>query len=616
MSWGQVLMSQILRSREDRFKPNDKAILGLKRIDKIDFSGKIFISDKTSNTDMILVKKGDLVISGINVEKGAMCVYQGEEDIVATIHYSSYEFEEDKIDSEFLTYFLKSLEFRKALKEQVPGGIKTEIKPKHLLNLLIDIPKEVEHQKSIVAELKRRCEKVGHVRNKLVYQSDLVKKLRNRILLDAIQGKLVEQNSNDQPAATLLQKIKDETVQLVRDNKLKKVKLLPIRVEEVPYQIPRTWIWCRLGDVIELVSGQDLASHEYSDRQDDGIPYITGASNLQSGKVIFNRWTKSPKSFAVDGDLLLTCKGSGVGKMAYLRFPQVHIARQIMAVRSPFICLKYVELVLFANVNYFKKNAKSLIPGIDRSQVLNLLCPLPSLAEQNRIVKELQYLEQKCNLLETSISASQLQSQNLLSEILRQSLISRKAHKNDGERFRALLLASEIIYQLNKQQTLGRIKLQKLIFLCERTQRMNLPVNFLKWAMGPYDPDLQQYLEKEMAARQWFVYNENEALKYKPLVNAGNHKADYDKHFGIEKEAINHIIQLFENARSAKIEVVATLFACWEEIIASNQLVNDTALLQRFYEWSDKKKKYAEGKIIEALRWMEAEGITPINAFK
>ena len=65
----------------------------------------------------------------------------------------------------------------------------------------------------------------------------------------------------------------------------------------------------------------------------DGIPYITGASNIENGSVIINRWTEYGKAFAYKGDLLLTCKGT-VGTMAILDEPQVHIARQIMAIRT------------------------------------------------------------------------------------------------------------------------------------------------------------------------------------------------------------------------------------------------------------------------------------------
>ena len=102
MSWEKVPMSEFLKHRDLRFKPKDKHIIDLRRIEKIDFSGNIITSTKPSNTDMILVKNGDLVISGINVEKGAMAVYQGKEDLTATIHYSSYEFDKAKINEEFL----------------------------------------------------------------------------------------------------------------------------------------------------------------------------------------------------------------------------------------------------------------------------------------------------------------------------------------------------------------------------------------------------------------------------------------------------------------------------------------------------------------------------------
>ena len=101
-------ISTFLKERPDRFKPIEANKLGLRRLNKIDFSGKIHLVEKPTNTNMILIKSGDLVISGINVEKGALAVYQGEEDILATIHYSSYEFDESKRDIRIaLKIFLK-----------------------------------------------------------------------------------------------------------------------------------------------------------------------------------------------------------------------------------------------------------------------------------------------------------------------------------------------------------------------------------------------------------------------------------------------------------------------------------------------------------------------------
>ena len=89
--------NNILTEREGRYKPDDSKISKYKRLDKIDFSGTIHISDKPTKTDMIIVHPGDLAISGINVAKGAVAVYQGDEPVCATIHYSSYTFDNSKV---------------------------------------------------------------------------------------------------------------------------------------------------------------------------------------------------------------------------------------------------------------------------------------------------------------------------------------------------------------------------------------------------------------------------------------------------------------------------------------------------------------------------------------
>ena len=120
-----------------------------------------------------------------------------------------------------------------------------------------------------------------------------------------------------------------------------------------------------------LFSGQDLAPSRYND-EGKGIPYITGASNLENKKVIINRWTESPTTHATKGDLLLTCKGSGVGKMAWCDIDDAHIARQIMALRCvDGLFPDYLELVMSAMITSIKEKANGLIPGLrDRKSVV------------------------------------------------------------------------------------------------------------------------------------------------------------------------------------------------------------------------------------------------------
>ena len=74
--------------------------------------------------------------------------------------------------------------------------------------------------------------------------------------------------------------------------------------DEVPFEIPDTWEWVRFSAVIELQSGQDMTPDKYNSAK-QGIPYLTGASNIENEKVIINRWTEYGKAFAYKGDLRL-----------------------------------------------------------------------------------------------------------------------------------------------------------------------------------------------------------------------------------------------------------------------------------------------------------------------
>lgn len=222
------------------------------------------------------------------------------------------------------------------------------------------------------------------------------KKLRQKILDLAIHGKLVPQDPNDEPASVLLERIKAEKERLIKEGKIKRSKKSAKtsdtpHYENVPFEVPDNWVWTTLGEILELVSGQDFPPEKYN-ANIAGIPYIIGASNIENEQLIINRWTESPSVYSYLNDLLVVCKGAGVGKMAINKIGVAHIARQIQAVRgyTNYTDIKYIKAVVKNNIENIISKANGLIPGLKRELLLSLQLPLPPISEQHRIVYEIE----------------------------------------------------------------------------------------------------------------------------------------------------------------------------------------------------------------------------------
>ena len=224
------------------------------------------------------------------------------------------------------------------------------------------------------------------------------KKLRQKILDLAIRGKLVPQDPNDEPASVLLERIKAEKERLIKEGKIKRSKKTAKtsdtpHYENVPFNVPDNWIWTTVEEILELVSGQDFPPEKYNNNV-SGVPYIIGASNIESEQLVINRWTEFPSVFSYINDLLVVCKGAGVGKMAINNIGTAHIARQIQAVRAytNYINIKYIKTVVKHNIEDIISKANGLIPGLKRELLLSLQIPLPPFSEQQRIIIEMEHL--------------------------------------------------------------------------------------------------------------------------------------------------------------------------------------------------------------------------------
>ena len=174
------------------------------------------------------------------------------------------------------------------------------------------------------------------------------------------------------------------------------------------------WNKVLLENIIDLQSGQDLEPSSYSDDVVGKYPYVTGASSLCEEGIRINRWTNTPTRIAYRGDILLVCKGSGVGTLGQLNnVDEAHIARQIMSIRGKRMSQSFTYFLIQGITPRLKQNATGLIPGIDRNTLLTQSTFIPSIDEQQKISSLLLLLDQRisiqnkviedCNTLEKEI---------------------------------------------------------------------------------------------------------------------------------------------------------------------------------------------------------------------
>ncbi len=163
-NWQTIKLNEILTFRDGTTDALKVSSGDIPIISKISFAeGKIELrNDGISNTKLVKILPNDLVISGINAEKGAISINSFGKEISATIHYSAYFNDVEKVNLGFLHYYLRSAVFQNDLKFQLANGIKTELKPKRFLNLEISLP-PVKVQQKILSTLEKVKVKIDEV---------------------------------------------------------------------------------------------------------------------------------------------------------------------------------------------------------------------------------------------------------------------------------------------------------------------------------------------------------------------------------------------------------------------------------------------------------------------
>jgi type I restriction enzyme S subunit len=240
-----------------------------------------------------------------------------------------------------------------------------------------------------------------------------IRKLRELILELAVRGKLVPQDTNDEPASILLEKIAAEKAQLIKEKVIKKTKPLPlISSEDKPYELPVSWAWTRLGDTGISSTGKTPKTSETRFFNGD-IPFV-GPGQITTNNVILTpEKTLTEEGLeqsteALEKDIMMVCIGGSIGKAAVVD-RRIGFNQQINSIRPLLVNHKYLLFALQAKDFYSRiisESTGSATPIINRGKWDLLLIGLPPLLEQHRIVAKVDELMLLCDQLEQQTEIS------------------------------------------------------------------------------------------------------------------------------------------------------------------------------------------------------------------
>ncbi len=339
------------------------------------------------------------------------------------------------------------------------GGAQPNISQTIINNASIVVPDD-NVQKQIVAFLERiekgngidndffiqdvlkDVETIYKYKNSYVTLSDSFKaqltqleNLNQATLQEAVQGKLVPQDPNDEPATELLKRIKAERQKgLPAGAKRRQEKPLPpIKPEEIPFEIPENWVWCRLGEVCEIKGGKRVSNGYKLLKTPTPYIYIR-VTDMKSGTIseddihyIDENMHQKIKQYTINkNDLYMTIVGATIGKCGIVpeRFHNMNLTENAAKISPILIDKKFLLICLqskFCQNQFIDKTKQVAVQKMALNRFSSSTIPLPPLSEQKRIVAEIEKQLAKTKQLKEHIIANQQATEQLLKALLHQA---------------------------------------------------------------------------------------------------------------------------------------------------------------------------------------------------
>src|SRR5690606_17440408 len=391
------------------------------------------IGSKIGTKKQFILKAGQFVLSKIDAMYGAFGIAPDEVDgAIITGNFWAYDYDKNIVSIEWFNHFTNSPDFYDLCRRASTGITHRKyLDEDFFLSYEVNLP-DLNEQENLVVSIDSIREKISSLENELTHQLTLLENLNQAILQEAVQGKLVKQDPKDEPASELLQRIKAEkaTLRQAQGKGKKEKPLPPIKPEEIPFEIPENWVWCRLGEIIEYTENLDIQKHlspdtiiNYVDidaidnqnfvireaKQKTVSELSTRARRiLKPNYIVYSTVRPYLKNIAIVKDE----KDNYIGSTGFNVFKtlDVELKYAFYYLLTPYVNNSFKDLMVGFNS-----------PSITNDQFEKSLFPLPPLSEQKRIVAEIEKQLAKTKQLKEHIIANQQATEQLLKALLHQA---------------------------------------------------------------------------------------------------------------------------------------------------------------------------------------------------
>lgn len=389
---------------------------------------------------MYEVKEGDFVLSGIDARNGAFGIIPKELDgAIITNDFWCLEINEDIISKELFLELTATTWFDELCNRGSDGTTnRVRLQKNKFFNQEVVLPLKKE-QDDLLNKVLGIKNNTFILSNEIQTQKQLLTQLKQAILQEAIQGKLTadwrKQNPNTEPAIELLKRIKAEKAQLIKDKKIKKEKALPpITEDKIPFEIPSSWVWCRLLDLCSKTGSGSTPRGGKSAYIKSGIKFIRSQNVYDDGlrtkdiAYISDEVHEKMKGTKVESkDLLLNITGGSIGRCCIVpsTFDIGNINQHVSIIRSIDSSFSYFLHKVICS-NYFQKTIIDVQTGAGReglpkNKMDEILIPFPPETERQIIVEKVETLMEKCNALEQEITQSEQNAKMLMQAVLKEA---------------------------------------------------------------------------------------------------------------------------------------------------------------------------------------------------